>query len=138
MKSLKPSYKEVFANIHLLLDCLRNINVNVFAEQHVFTIIGGQIKDRLLKLIADECVMDSVQATMDDCHKSTLVQDVLRFEQTLIDKFFIHPEIGFEIFFPFYKTQSLKMYEDIVCRVSHTHGHDQHNEQLRLKIPFIK
>uniref|UniRef100_A0A1B0BPK7 Uncharacterized protein n=1 Tax=Glossina palpalis gambiensis TaxID=67801 RepID=A0A1B0BPK7_9MUSC len=67
MKSLKPSYKEVFANIaNLLLDCLRNINVNVFAGQHVFTIIGGQIKDHLLNQTADECSMDSVPATMDE------------------------------------------------------------------------
>ncbi|KAL9898168.1 zeste-white 10 kinetochore protein isoform 1-T1 [Glossina fuscipes fuscipes] len=93
LKSLKPSYKEVFANIQMLLDCLTNINVNVFAEQHVFTIIGGQIKDRLLKLIVDECLMDSIPATMDEYHKSTLVQDVLRFEQTLVDNFFIHAEM---------------------------------------------
>uniref|UniRef100_A0A1A9ZSF9 Centromere/kinetochore protein zw10 n=1 Tax=Glossina pallidipes TaxID=7398 RepID=A0A1A9ZSF9_GLOPL len=92
-KGLKPSYKEVFANINLLLDCLANINVNVYGEQHVFTIIGSQIKDRLLKLIVDECLMDSVPATMDEYHESTLVQDVLRFEQTLVDNFFVHPEI---------------------------------------------
>uniref|UniRef100_A0A1B0BZH8 Centromere/kinetochore protein zw10 middle domain-containing protein n=1 Tax=Glossina palpalis gambiensis TaxID=67801 RepID=A0A1B0BZH8_9MUSC len=74
----------------LLLDCLTNINVNVLAEL-VFSIIGGQIKDRLLKLIVDKCLMDSVPATMDEYHKSTLVRDVLRFEQTLVDNFFIHP-----------------------------------------------
>ncbi|KAI9576477.1 hypothetical protein GQX74_009534 [Glossina fuscipes] len=38
-------------------------------------------------------LLDSLQATMDEYHKSTLVQDVLRFEQTLVDNFFIHPEI---------------------------------------------
>uniref|UniRef100_A0A1B0BFA6 Uncharacterized protein n=1 Tax=Glossina palpalis gambiensis TaxID=67801 RepID=A0A1B0BFA6_9MUSC len=82
MKSLKPSYKEIFANINLLLDCLTNINVNVFAEQHVFA--GGQIKDRLLRPL-NECLMDSLPATKDEYHKSTLVQDVLRFEHTLVD-----------------------------------------------------
>uniref|UniRef100_A0A1B0B263 Centromere/kinetochore protein zw10 middle domain-containing protein n=1 Tax=Glossina palpalis gambiensis TaxID=67801 RepID=A0A1B0B263_9MUSC len=74
---------EYFANINLLLDCLRNINVNVNAEEN----------DRLLKLIVDECLMDSVPATMDEYHRSALVQDVSRFEQVLVDYFFIHPEI---------------------------------------------
>uniref|UniRef100_A0A1B0BLJ9 Centromere/kinetochore protein zw10 middle domain-containing protein n=1 Tax=Glossina palpalis gambiensis TaxID=67801 RepID=A0A1B0BLJ9_9MUSC len=92
IKSLKPSYKEVFVNINLFLDCLKNTNVNVFAG-HVFNIIGGQIKGRLLKLIVDECLMDSLPATMDEYHKSTLVQGVLRFQQILVDNFLIHPEI---------------------------------------------
>uniref|UniRef100_A0A1A9WTX0 Centromere/kinetochore protein zw10 n=1 Tax=Glossina brevipalpis TaxID=37001 RepID=A0A1A9WTX0_9MUSC len=91
-KSLKPSYKQVFANINLLFDCLSNINVNVFAEQHVYTIIGSHIKDRFLKLLIDECLMDSVPETMDEYYESTLVQDVLNFEQILIDNFLIHSE----------------------------------------------
>lgn len=91
-KSLRPSYKQVFMHIKLLLDCLANINVNVSGHQHVFTIIGGLIKERLLKLIVSECLMYAVPETMDDYQESTLVDDVSRFEQTLADAFFIDPE----------------------------------------------
>uniref|UniRef100_A0A1B0BBP7 Centromere/kinetochore protein zw10 middle domain-containing protein n=1 Tax=Glossina palpalis gambiensis TaxID=67801 RepID=A0A1B0BBP7_9MUSC len=83
MKSSKPTYKEVYANINLLLDRLTNINVNVFVEQHVFTVVGGQIKDRLLKLIVDESLIDSVPATMDEYHKSTgFVDDAIGMPMT--------------------------------------------------------
>lgn len=91
-KSLRPSYKQVFMHIKLLLDCLSNINVNVSADQHVFTIIGSYIKERLLKLIVNECLMYAVPETMDDYQESTLVDDVMRFEQMLADVFFIDPE----------------------------------------------
>ncbi|KAM7350956.1 zeste-white 10 kinetochore protein [Cochliomyia hominivorax] len=91
-KSLRPSYKHVFMHIKSLLDCLSNINVNVSAEQHVFTIIGSHIKERLLKLIVNECLMYAVPETMDDYQESTLVEDILRFEQTMADAFLIDPE----------------------------------------------
>lgn len=91
-KSLRPSYKQVFAHIKSLLDCLANINVNVSSDQHVFTIIGSHIKKRLLKLIVDECLMHAVPETMNEYHASTLVDDVLRFEQVLADTFFIDPD----------------------------------------------
>ncbi|XP_037828531.1 centromere/kinetochore protein zw10 [Lucilia sericata] len=91
-RSLRPSYKQVFMHIKSLLDCLSNINVNLSGNQHVFTIIGSHIKERLLKLIVNECLIHAVPETMDDYQESTLVDDVLRFEQTLADSFFIDPE----------------------------------------------
>lgn len=91
-KSLRPSYNQVFKHVKLLLDCLNNINVNVSSDQHVFTIIGSHIKENLLKLIVNECLMNAVPETMDEYQESTLVDDVLRFEQTLGDCFLIDPE----------------------------------------------
>lgn len=92
-KNLRPSYKHVFAHVKTVLDCFSDINVNVLADKHVFTIIGNHIKERLLKIIVNECLMYAVPETMDEYQKSTLVADTLSFEQTLADFYFIDPAI---------------------------------------------
>lgn len=90
--SLRPSYKQVFENINLLFDCLSNMNVSISETQHVFTILGEYIKQRFLKLLVDECLMHSIPETMDEFQESTLVKDVLQFEQLLADTFLINLE----------------------------------------------
>lgn len=96
-KSLRPSYKEVFANILQVFECLASINVLVFEDQHVFTIIGNNIKEILLKCIIDECLMDAIPETIDEYDNSTLLDDVLSFEQKLADIFLIDPAIDKEL-----------------------------------------
>ena len=85
--SLRPSYKTVFENIRLLLHCLSNINLAVTSEHHVFSIIGDHIRDRLLKMLVKECLMHAIPETMDELKESTLIEDVLQFEQLLTDNY---------------------------------------------------
>lgn len=96
-KSLRPSYKQVFANILQVFECLATINVLVFVDQHVFTIIGNHIKEPLLKYIIDDCLMDAVPETIDEYDGSTLLDDVLSFEQKLADIYLIDPAVDKEL-----------------------------------------
>lgn len=96
-KVLKPTYKQVFSNILKVFECLAGINVLAFSDQHVFTIIGNHIKERFLKHIIDNCLMEAVPETIDDYDNSTLLDDVHSFEQKLADVFFIDPSVDNEL-----------------------------------------
>lgn len=91
-KSLRPSYNQVFENIKLVLHCLANINVSVSNDQQVFSIIGDHIKQRLLSLLVDECLMHAIPKNMSEYEESTLVEDVIQFEHFLADVFLINAE----------------------------------------------
>lgn len=96
-RPLRPLYKQVLANILQVFECLSGINVLVYEDQHVFTIIGNNIKERLLKYIIYECLMDAIPETIDEYQNSTLLEDVLSFEQKLADIFFIDPSLDKEL-----------------------------------------
>lgn len=91
-KSLRPSYNQVFENIKLVLHCLANINVSVSNDQQVFSIIGDHIKQRLLSLLVDKCLMHAIPKNMSEYEESTLVEDVIQFEHFLADVFLINAE----------------------------------------------
>ncbi|KAH8289332.1 hypothetical protein KR054_003867, partial [Drosophila jambulina] len=88
---LRPNYKDVLKHFHLLFQTLGGINVSVSSEQHVFGIIGEHIKDRMLKLLVEECLKPAVPETMEEYQSSTLCEDVTNFEQFLADFNFINP-----------------------------------------------
>lgn len=90
---LRPSYKDVFDHFRLLLQTLGGINSNLNGTQHVFSIIGDQIKDRMLQLLVEECLISAVPETMDEYNSSTLCVDVLQFEHLLADAYLINPEV---------------------------------------------
>ncbi|XP_016982477.1 centromere/kinetochore protein zw10 [Drosophila rhopaloa] len=89
---LRPNYKEVLNNFRLLLQTLAGINSSVSSEQHVFSIIGDHVKNKMLQLLVDECLKPAVPETMEDYQSSTLCEDVTQFEQLLADSFLINPE----------------------------------------------
>ncbi|XP_043657817.1 centromere/kinetochore protein zw10 [Drosophila teissieri] len=89
---LRPNYKQVFENLKLLLQTLAGINCSVSSEQHVFGIIGDHVKDRMLQLLVDECLIPAVPETMEEYQSSTLCEDVTQLEQLLVDSFIINPE----------------------------------------------
>lgn len=91
-KSLRPSYKQVFTHVKSLFDCLSNINVSVSAHQRVFGIIGSHIKEKFLRILVQDCLMNAIPETMDEYQESSLLEDVQRFEHTLTDNFFIDSE----------------------------------------------
>ncbi|XP_054744174.1 centromere/kinetochore protein zw10-like [Anastrepha obliqua] len=91
-KSLRPSYKKVFENIKFVLHCLANINVSISNDQQVFSIIGDHIKQRLLSLLVEECLMHAIPKTISEFEESTLVEDVIQFEHFLADAFLINAE----------------------------------------------
>ncbi|KAH8329970.1 hypothetical protein KR067_011957 [Drosophila pandora] len=90
---LRPSYKQVLANFQLLLQTLGGINCSVSSDQHVFTIIGERVKDKMLELLVEECLVPAVPETMEEYQSSTLCEDVANFEQLLADTFLINPEV---------------------------------------------
>ncbi|XP_037928609.1 centromere/kinetochore protein zw10-like [Teleopsis dalmanni] len=90
--SLRPSYKQVFEHFKLVLQCLGIINVSISSDQHVFSIIGDHIKERMLKRLVEDCLMHEIPDTMDELRDSTIVEDVHQFEQLLADFFLINIE----------------------------------------------
>ncbi|KAH8250460.1 hypothetical protein KR038_002190, partial [Drosophila bunnanda] len=88
---LRPNYKDVLAHFRLLFQTLGGINISVSSEQHVFGIIGEHVKDRMLKLLVDECLKPAVPETMEEYQSSTLCEDVTNFEQFLADVNLIDP-----------------------------------------------
>lgn len=90
---LRPNYAEVFTNFRLLLQTLGSINCSVNATQHVFSIIGDHIKDRMLDLLVEECLIPAVPETMEEYQRSTLCEDVAQFENYLADTFIINPDL---------------------------------------------
>ncbi|EDW06154.1 centromere/kinetochore protein zw10 [Drosophila mojavensis] len=90
---LRPNYKDVFDHFRLLLQTLSGINSNLNGTQHVFTVIGDQVKDRMLQLLVEECLIPAVPETMDEYNSSTLCADVLQFEHLLADSYLINPEV---------------------------------------------
>ncbi|XP_068141294.1 centromere/kinetochore protein zw10 [Drosophila tropicalis] len=90
---LRPNYKQVLDHIKLLLNTLGGINCSVSQTQHVFSIIGDHIKDRLLELLVHECLIPAVPETMEERQNCTLCDDVVHFEQYLADTFLINPEV---------------------------------------------
>ncbi|XP_017067554.1 centromere/kinetochore protein zw10 [Drosophila eugracilis] len=89
---LRPNYKQVLENFRLLLQTLAGINCSVSSEQHVFSIIGDHVKDKMLQLLVDECLIPAVPETMEEYQSSTLCEDVTQFEQLLADSFIINPD----------------------------------------------
>ncbi|EDV45638.1 centromere/kinetochore protein zw10 [Drosophila erecta] len=89
---LRPNYKQVLENLKLLWQTLAGINCSVFSEQHVFAIIGDHVKDKMLQLLVDECLMPAVPETMEEYQASTLCEDAMQLEQLLVDSFIINPE----------------------------------------------
>ncbi|EDX01356.1 centromere/kinetochore protein zw10 [Drosophila yakuba] len=89
---LRPNYKQVLENLKLLLQTLAGINCSVSSEQHVFGIIGDHVKDKMLQLLVDECLIPAVPETMEEYQASTLCEDVTQLEQLLVDSFIINPE----------------------------------------------
>jgi len=62
---LRPNYKQVLENLRLLLHTLAGINCSVSRDQHVFGIIGDHVKDKMLKLLVDECLIPAVWVPRD-------------------------------------------------------------------------
>lgn len=89
---LRPNYKEVLEHFRLLLQTLGGINISLSSDQHVFGIIGEHVKDKMLKLLVDECLMPAVPETMEEYQSSTLCEDVTNFEQLLADSYLINPK----------------------------------------------
>ncbi|KAH8286772.1 hypothetical protein KR018_006124 [Drosophila ironensis] len=89
---LRPGYKQVLDNLQLLLQTLAGINCCVPTGQHVFTILGQHLKDKMLTLLVEECLIPAVPETMEEYQSSTLCQDVAQFEHLLADVFLIDPE----------------------------------------------
>ncbi|XP_017048306.1 centromere/kinetochore protein zw10 [Drosophila ficusphila] len=89
---LRPNYKQVLEHFRLLLQTLSGINSSVSSEQHVFSIIGDHVKDKMLQLLVDECLIPAVPETMEEYQSSTLCEDVAQFEQLLVDSFLINAD----------------------------------------------
>nr|O44218.2 RecName: Full=Centromere/kinetochore protein zw10; AltName: Full=Mitotic 15 protein [Drosophila pseudoobscura pseudoobscura] len=90
---LRPNYKQVLEHFRLLLQTLSGINHSLSSSQHVFSIIGDHVKDRMMHLLVNDCLIPAVPETMEEYQASTLCEDVAHFEQYLADSFLINPEV---------------------------------------------
>ncbi|XP_034671472.1 centromere/kinetochore protein zw10 [Drosophila subobscura] len=103
---LRPNYKQVLEHFTLLLQTLSGINHSVSSTQHVFSIIGDHVRDRMMQLLVNECLIPAVPETMEEYQTSTLCEDVAHFEQLLADSFLINPDVdrGLSQFIEQYET----------------------------------
>ncbi|EDW25710.1 GL20004 [Drosophila persimilis] len=103
---LRPNYKQVLEHFRLLLQTLSGINHSLSSSQHVFSIIGDHVKDRMMHLLVNDCLIPAVPETMEEYQASTLCEDVAHFEQYLADSFLINPEVdrGLSQFIEQYET----------------------------------
>ncbi|KAH8305332.1 hypothetical protein KR044_005071 [Drosophila immigrans] len=89
---LRPHYAEVLQHLRLLWQTLASINCSLSGSQHVFGLIGDNIKERMLQLLVEECLLPAVPDSMEEYQKSTLRADVEQFEAFLADMYLINPE----------------------------------------------
>lgn len=87
--NLRPNYKIIFKNIETVIKCLGHMNVMIADERCVFTVFGQYMKEGFFNLLIDECLTYSIPETMDEMDESTIVADILGFNQFLVDMLFI-------------------------------------------------
>lgn len=95
--NLRPHYRTVFANIQLAFQCLGHMNIALTPERCVFGVFADAIKARFVQLLLDECLTPAVPSTMDEMNESTLVDDLLAFNQFLCDMLFLREELDGEL-----------------------------------------
>lgn len=77
---LKPNYQIVFRHLRVVLEALHTIQL--------FEVVSDHAKTAFLRTLIDGCLLDAVPETMDDMKETTLVEDVLNFNQFLVDMHF--------------------------------------------------
>lgn len=87
---LRPNYRIVFANIQQTFQCLGYMNIELSPDVCVLGVFADVIKDRFVQLLLDQCLTPSVPSTMDEMNESTLVTDLLDFNQFLCDMLFLN------------------------------------------------
>ncbi|XP_062140261.1 centromere/kinetochore protein zw10 [Drosophila sulfurigaster albostrigata] len=92
---LRPHYTDVFQHLQLLWQMLSSLNCslnNGSQHDHVFALIGDHVKDRMLELLVEQCLIPAVPESMEEYQKSTLRNDVQQFEHFLADMCVINPD----------------------------------------------
>lgn len=94
---LRPHYRTVFANIQLAFQCLGHMNIALTPEVCVFGVFADTIKEQFVQLLLDKCLTPAVPSTMDEMNASTLVVDLLAFNQFLGDMLFLREDQDVEL-----------------------------------------
>lgn len=87
---LRPNYRVVFANIKSAFMCLGFMNISISPDVCMFSIIADLIKEKFLRLLRNNCLLESVPNTMDEMSESTLVADLLEFNDFLCQMLFLN------------------------------------------------
>lgn len=83
-EDLRPNYKTVFKSIKTVMTCLSYINVQISDTLCVFNIFGEKLKEQFLNLLIGECLLYAIPDTMDEMNDSTLVEDIIDFNEYLV------------------------------------------------------
>lgn len=94
---LRPNYRVVFDNIKTAFMCLGYMNISISPDVCMFGIIANLIKEKFLRLLHDNCLLESVPNTMDEMHESTLVADLLEFNDFLCHMLFLNENTDHEL-----------------------------------------
>lgn len=94
---LRPNYRVVFDHIKTAFMCLGYMNISISPDVCMFGIIANLIKDKFLRLLRDNCLLESIPNTMDEMHESTLVDDLLEFDEFLCRMLFLNEKTDTEL-----------------------------------------
>lgn len=86
---LRPNYKIVFKNIETIMQCLGYMNIEINDSQCVLGIFGDHIKDEFFDLLKSKCLPYSLPTTMDEMNESTMIDDIILFNDFLCTMLFL-------------------------------------------------
>uniref|UniRef100_A0A0K8TM68 Putative centromere/kinetochore protein zw10 involved in mitotic chromosome segregation n=1 Tax=Tabanus bromius TaxID=304241 RepID=A0A0K8TM68_TABBR len=82
---LRPNYNVVFSNMKTIFKALSYMDIPVTNSLSLFNILSDNVKEKLLSVLINECLMYSIPDTMDDMDDSTLVFDIQEFHTYLTE-----------------------------------------------------
>lgn len=86
---LRPNYKNVFEHLKVTIECLGLINNNFDEKVCVFTVIANSVKVQFLELLRNSCLSYSIPNTINEMKESTMVEDIIAFNDFLVSNKFL-------------------------------------------------
>lgn len=90
-EDLRPHYKTVFKAIEMVMHCLGYMNIAINNDLCVLGIFADHIKEPFFRLLKTKCLPYSLPTTMDEMNESTMIADILSFNEFLCKMFFLQP-----------------------------------------------
>lgn len=87
---LRPNYKIVFKTIETVMHCLGYMNIEINDNQCVLGIFGDHIKEQFFDLLKTKCLPHSLPTTMDEMNESTMINDIIQFNDFLCTMLFLN------------------------------------------------
>lgn len=88
-EDLRPDYKTVFKAIETVMQCLGYMNIEITDDLCVLGIFADHIKEPFFHLLKTKCLPYSLPTTMDEMNESTMIVDILSFNEFLCKMLFL-------------------------------------------------